>query len=74
MKIEAVQGKDASEAIGFIQILKAVIRDVLSDAAAEQELTRFELRIDGIAAIAMELFLANRARIAELAHNNSAKA
>jgi len=74
MKIKAVQGSDASEAISFIQILKAVVRDMLADTAVEQELTAFESRIDGIAAVASEMFLANRSRIAEIAHGNNSRA
>lgn len=71
MKIKAVQGGDVSEAVGFIRVLGSVVRARLSETAAEEELKGLELRIGSIEAAAAALFLANRARIAELARNFS---
>jgi hypothetical protein len=67
IKIKAVQGHDPSEAVGFIHLLKDVVREKLAHPVAESESTDFESRIDRIAAVAMKMFLANRTKIAELA-------
>lgn len=71
VKIRAVQEKDACRAISFIAALKSVVRDRISEFVTDEELHKFDFRIDGIAGIARESFLTSRAKISELAHNSA---
>ena len=67
MKIKAVQGCEPSEAVAFIHSLKGLLRKMPAAFVSEIELTGLESRIDNIASIASEMFIANRRKIAELA-------
>jgi len=66
MKIKAVQGSDPAEGIGFIHILKKIVRDAPAGPVSEKELAYFDSRIDGIAGIAREMFIDSRKKIAEI--------
>jgi hypothetical protein len=67
MKIKAVQEHDPSEGVAFIYLLKDLLRKMPAGFIEENELTDLESRIDAIASIASEMFIANRCTIAELA-------
>jgi hypothetical protein len=67
IKIKAVQGHDPSEAVAFIHLLKGLLREMPSGGISENEWMRLESRIDQIASIASEMFVANRCKIAQLA-------
>jgi hypothetical protein len=67
MKIRAVQGRDPSEGVAFIYLLKNIFRKMSEGFVSENELSGLESRIDEIASIASELFIANRGKIAVLA-------
>ena len=67
MKIKAVQGRDPSEGVAFIHLLKDILREISAGFISENELMDLESRIDEIAAVASDMFIANRRKIAELA-------
>jgi hypothetical protein len=67
MKIKAVQGHDPSEGVAFIYLLKDLLREIPSGLVSEDEWTGLESRIDRIASVASEMFIANRRKIAEIA-------
>jgi hypothetical protein len=71
IKIKAVHEKDASAGIGFIFLLKEAIRATTSRLTAPGELVDIESRIDRIAAIALDMFNANRSRITEITAKTS---
>ena len=74
MKIRALQGQDPREGVAFIYLLKDTVRAKLDGPISEKEWIDFESRIDRIAATALEMFVANRAKIAELAGRVKASA
>ena len=67
IKIKAVQELDPSKGVAFIHLLKDTVRETLAASVPENELADFDSRIDRIASVASEMFLVNRAKIAELA-------
>jgi hypothetical protein len=67
IKIKAVQGQDSFKGIAFIHQLKDILRKMPDGPMAKNELADLESRIDRIASIASEMFIANRAIIAALA-------
>jgi hypothetical protein len=67
MKIKAVQGRDASDGVAFIYLLKDIFRKMPAGFISENERMSLESRIDTMASVASELFIANRRKIAELA-------
>jgi hypothetical protein len=67
MKIKAVQEHDAPKGVAFIYLLKDIFRKMPAGFISENERMSLESRIDAIAAVASEMFLANRCKIAELA-------
>jgi hypothetical protein len=69
MKLKAVQGRDPSDAIAFIGLLKEIFRKMPAGFISENERMDLESRIDKIASAASEMFVANRGKIAELAGN-----
>jgi hypothetical protein len=70
MKIKAVQGSDAVEGVAFIYLLKDIFRKMPVLFVSDNERMCLESRIDAIAAIASEMFIASRCKIAELAENS----
>jgi hypothetical protein len=64
IKIKAVHEKDASAAVEFIFLLKDAIRTKTDRLAAPGEFADMELRIDQIAALALDMFNKNRSKIA----------
>ncbi len=66
LKIKAVQENDPLRGIAFVNSLKEVVRKDLADSIPETELTDFYVRIDRISSIARDLFVGDRAKIAEL--------
>jgi hypothetical protein len=73
IKIRAVQDGRPSDAIGFIYLLKDVIREVLGDAVRQQglwdELTAIDSRIDRLALAAFDMYMADREKIYEIRAN-----
>jgi hypothetical protein len=67
IKIKATQGSDPLEGIAFISILKDLLREERGGSSADAELDILESRIDKISQSAEKMFIANRAKIAELA-------
>jgi hypothetical protein len=67
IKIKALQGQDPSRGVAFIHQLKDVVRQMPAGSVTEKEFGELENRIDRIAAAALDMFMANRAKIAELA-------
>jgi len=70
VRLRSVQDFSPSQAIGFIFLLKPVIREELGKAAGEEsiarELEEFESRIDRLALLAFDLFMQCREQIFEL--------
>ncbi len=71
IKIKAVRGKDPSEGVAFIHLLKDAVRNLPGDSIAETEWMKLDCRVDRIAALASEMFMANRAKIDGLKIPNS---
>jgi hypothetical protein len=73
IKIRAVQELTASQAVGFVFLLKEVIRAELADALRQpqlsSELALLERRIDGVALVAFDVFVDCRERLSELRIN-----
>jgi hypothetical protein len=73
VRIRAVQQLSATDAIGFLFHLKALVRAELGAAADDQplagELAELERRIDRIVLAAFELYVAYRERVCELRIN-----
>lgn len=73
IKIKAVQETKPSDAISFIYLLKEVIRQELGEAIRQQELwdelIEFESRIDRLALVAFDMFMASREKIYEIRAN-----
>ena len=73
MKIRAVQQFTASQAVGFVFLVKEAVRAELGEAAAEpqlsQELTKLESQIDRIALAAFDCYVACRQQVYELRVN-----
>jgi len=73
LKIRAVQEVSASEAVGFIYLLKEVVRQELGEAIRQQglwdELIKVESRIDRLALAAFDMFMASREKIYEIRAN-----
>ncbi len=70
VKIRAVQETKASEAVGFIFLLKDAVRLELGNAIRERQLwddlAEFDSRIDRLALAAFDLFMASREKIYEI--------
>jgi hypothetical protein len=66
MKIKAAQGRDPVEGVAFIHLLKDLFQKLPAGFISENDLMGLESRIDAIASIAAEMFIANRGKIAEL--------
>jgi hypothetical protein len=73
IQIRAVQQLTASQAVGFVFLLKEVIRAELADVLAQpqlaSELALLERRIDGAALVAFDVFVEYRERLGELRIN-----
>jgi len=73
IKIRAVQQMTASQAVGFIFLLKDAVRAELGDAVSEPrlatELVELEKRIDSIALAAFDVFVKHREHLSELRIN-----
>ena len=67
MKIRALQGNDPREGISFIYLLKDTLTESLGGSLSEMDWIEIGSRLDRIAAAGREMFLADRAKIAELA-------
>lgn len=68
IKIRAVQGLMPSQALSFVFLLKDIIRGQIRGdmSVKEHELKEIELRIDSLALLAFDLFMACREKIYEL--------
>jgi len=66
IKIRAVQDVSPSEAVGFIFLLKQVLRQELGEAILREELAELESRIDRLALRAFDMFMASREKIYEM--------
>jgi hypothetical protein len=73
IKIKAVQEDDPSKAVAFILLLKETVRDVLGNSVSQDKLADFNARIDQIAFVASEMFILNRAKIAEIAGRGASR-
>ena len=72
VRIRAVQEIPASEAVGFIFVLKTAVRAELEPAQRRQfaiELTRLDQAIDRVALAAFDLYVQCRQRVGELQIN-----
>ncbi len=70
VKIRAVQDLSASQAVGFVFLLKKAVRDMLkgNDAGLQpyEGLLEFESRIDRVALLAFDLYMQRRNKIHEI--------
>jgi hypothetical protein len=66
MKIRAVQESDSLSGIRFVHLLKETVREALGDSVSGKDFADFGSRIDEIAAIASEMFVSNREKIATI--------
>lgn len=70
VKIRAVQDFSPSQALSFVFVLKKLLRQEfmaeLSAKGALEELMRFETRVDNLAVIAFDLYVASRDQIARM--------
>ncbi len=71
IKIKAVQENDPSKGVAFILLLKDTVREVLGDSVPESEFADFNVRVDQVVSVASEMFVSNRAKIAEIAGRNA---
>ncbi len=73
VKIRAVQDSRPSEAIGFIYLLKDVVRQELGDTIRKEglwdELIEFDSRVDRLALEAFDLYMADREKVYEVRAN-----
>jgi hypothetical protein len=71
IRIRAVQNFTASRAVAFVPMLKAVLRDQLSDELKDvsrlKELLDFESRIDQLSLVAFDIYMSCREKIYEIA-------
>jgi len=67
IKIKAVQENDLSKGVAFILLLKETVREAMGESVPQDKLADFNARIDQIVSVASEMFVLNRARIAEIA-------
>jgi hypothetical protein len=77
IRIRAIQDFTPSRAIGFIFLLKKVLRDHLSeklqDAATVMELLALESKIDQISLIAFDIYMTCKEKIYQIAANETRK-
>lgn len=70
VQIRAVQEMEPSRAVGFVFLLKRVVRETVdvegADPRLQAELQEFESRVDGAALLAFDLYLKHRERIHEI--------
>ncbi|MDP2848419.1 MAG: RsbRD N-terminal domain-containing protein [Humidesulfovibrio sp.] len=70
VKIRAVQDFSPSQALSFVFVLKKLLRQEfvaqLSSKGELEELMRFETRVDNLAVIAFDLYVASRDQIARM--------
>lgn len=70
VKIRAVQDFSPSQALSFVFVLKKLLRqEFLAELSAKgelEELMRFETRVDNLAVIAFDLYVASRDQIARM--------
>ncbi len=73
IKIRAVQQFSASQAVGFVFLLKKAVRAELGKAAADpkvaSELVKFEAEVDRIALAGFEIFVECREQLSDLRVN-----
>lgn len=74
IRIRAVQDFSPSQAVGFIFLLKELIREILEteiqDNRLSDELTLFEAQIDELALLAFEVYMRCREKIYEIRAND----
>ena len=71
IRIKAVQDFSPSQALAFILELKAATREVLGGSGPADELLAFESRIDKMALMAFDVYVACREKIYELKANEA---
>ncbi len=75
VRIRAVQDFSPSQVVGFVFLLKSIIRDELGEdlrgGPLSEELERFDLRIDEMALLTFDSFMKFRERIYELKVNET---
>jgi hypothetical protein len=73
LQVRAVQDLTPSQAVGFLLLLKAVVRESLEDQARPSEgvLSALEGRIDELMLLAFDLFMGHRERIYTLRLNEA---
>jgi len=71
MKIQALRGNQPNDGVAFIYLLNDTVREKLDGSLLGKGWIDFESRVDRIASIASEMFLASRTKIAELAAKNA---
>lgn len=73
IRIRAIQNFTPSEAVGFVFMLKRVLRDLMGREIKEQnlagELQAFEAKIDELALIAFDIYMKCREKIFEIKAN-----
>ena len=77
IRVRAVQDFSPSRALSFVfqlkQIIKEELKKELSEEAIMKELTEFELRIDGTALIAFDIYMSCREKLHQIKHNELRK-
>ena len=77
IKVRAVQDFSPSEAVRFViqlkQIIKEELKKELSKDTHAQELAEFELRIDGTALMAFDIYMSCREKIHQIKENEFRK-
>jgi hypothetical protein len=70
VRIRTVQSDTPSQAVAFVYLLKNIVRDLVSpqltDSRLSAQLREFESKIDGLALVVFDEFMACRERICEI--------
>jgi hypothetical protein len=66
VRVAAVQDQPASQAVGFIFLLKRVLRAVVGEALSPAQLALLDERIDGLALAAFDIYATCREQVCEI--------
>lgn len=73
VKVRNVQDYTPSRAIGFVFLLKNAVREQCAgrDKVSDADLRQFEDRIDGLALVAFDLYMADRVKMQQILVNEA---
>jgi hypothetical protein len=71
IRIRAVQSFTPSKATAFVFALKGIVREQLTDTVGETDMAALDWRIDGMAMMAFDVFMACREKVYELKASES---